>query len=643
MGKRTEVNKVNSLFLVDCNVNISFALRVKSITTAIFLLLPLIVSGVELLNEQFDTYPTYFTYGDDGGGGDITASINDGKLYLVTNGLPESTENKIEISYSINPVDTPEILYFTVKASNTVPVANGGTYDDDGDSEPLNLAEVGISFNNFNGDGLVTLENQNGIKRIRYSGSLYGDAYVGIDNFDEVYLRLSYNYNTSYFKTYYSNDGSNFTELSEIYAPQPSYNFDICLEAESRNVAFNQGEVYYDNFVISNSTDYTVESSSNDSGTGSGGSVDTDDDGNGDLVLRNFYPSNEETITIRSSVSSPVKDFAIHGNKYTILYENGVVQTTEGIMENTAGSIDEISLYQDNLLLLNNRGEITYVGDNSVLANVPLGLGYTSISLSSSYGLAVNSQGEIVAWGNDSASNAPTVSNIPTGSGFVKVATTVYYAVALKADGKVVAWGKPFRNRTNTSHLSDVVDISPNYSHGLALLSDGSLDMWGSFNEIDTINPPSGLTSFISISTSYNFNIAKSTEGAIHYWGAGISNYPNEFVDNIANTRLFRKWVLVPVDSDADGVGDNSDLYNGYPDAIISDFLASEDYVKVSEMQDLRSGSTMIAVENGEATLSMEVEQSDDLEIWTSGGTTNLQIPVDANSDTKFFRFKMTE
>ena len=51
----------------------------------------------------------------------------------------------------------------------------------------------------------------------------------------------------------------------------------------------------------------------------------------------------------------------------------------------------------------------------------------------------------------------------------------------------------------------------------------------------------------------------------------------------------------------------------------------------------------MIEVENGQATLSMEVEQSDDLEIWTSGGTTNLQVPIDPNSDTKFFRFKMAE
>ena len=60
-------------------------------------------------------------------------------------------------------------------------------------------------------------------------------------------------------------------------------------------------------------------------------------------------------------------------------------------------------------------------------------------------------------------------------------------------------------------------------------------------------------------------------------------------------------------------------------------------------MTDLRPGSTMIEVENGEAILSMELEKSDDLEIWTSGGTTNLQIPLDNDTDTKFFRFKMEE
>jgi hypothetical protein len=61
----------------------------------------------------------------------------------------------------------------------------------------------------------------------------------------------------------------------------------------------------------------------------------------------------------------------------------------------------------------------------------------------------------------------------------------------------------------------------------------------------------------------------------------------------------------------------------------------------LDEVKDLRAGSTMIEIENGQATLSMEVEESDDLAIWTSGGTTNLTVPADTG--TKFFRFKMAE
>ena len=102
-----------------------------------------------------------------------------------------------------------------------------------------------------------------------------------------------------------------------------------------------------------------------------------------------------------------------------------------------------------------------------------------------------------------------------------------------------------------------------------------------------------------------------------------------------------------PTDSDLDGVPDTIETYLGNDPNDNSDAQASLDGIQskysLEEIVDLRTGSTMIEVQNGQATLSMEVEQSDDLEIWTSGGTTNLQIPVDANSDTKFFRFKMTE
>ena len=39
----------------------------------------------------------------------------------------------------------------------------------------------------------------------------------------------------------------------------------------------------------------------------------------------------------------------------------------------------------------------------------------------------------------------------------------------------------------------------------------------------------------------------------------------------------------------------------------------------------------------------MEVEQSNDDEIWTIGSTTTLQVPVNGNSGKKFFRFRMDD
>lgn len=66
-------------------------------------------------------------------------------------------------------------------------------------------------------------------------------------------------------------------------------------------------------------------------------------------------------------------------------------------------------------------------------------------------------------------------------------------------------------------------------------------------------------------------------------------------------------------------------------------------HYKISDIQDLRAGSTMIEAENGQAILSMELEQGDDFGIWTNRGASTLQIPIDAEAGKKFFRFKITE
>ena len=114
----------------------------------------------------------------------------------------------------------------------------------------------------------------------------------------------------------------------------------------------------------------------------------------------------------------------------------------------------------------------------------------------------------------------------------------------------------------------------------------------------------------------------------------------------------------VSSDTDNDGLSDSLEIYLGAlgldpsKDStnewnrivnLVQELGLGSTGLTLEEVSDLRAGSTMIAVENGQAILSMEVEQSDDLEIWTSGGTTSLQIPVNEDLDTKFFRFKMAD
>ncbi|MEC7610128.1 MAG: hypothetical protein VX964_08145, partial [Verrucomicrobiota bacterium] len=52
-------------------------------------------------------------------------------------------------------------------------------------------------------------------------------------------------------------------------------------------------------------------------------------------------------------------------------------------------------------------------------------------------------------------------------------------------------------------------------------------------------------------------------------------------------------------------------------------------------------GSNLISVANGVANVSVNVETSDDLSIWTTGGTASATVNV--NSDSQFIRFSMTD
>ena len=110
--------------------------------------------------------------------------------------------------------------------------------------------------------------------------------------------------------------------------------------------------------------------------------------------------------------------------------------------------------------------------------------------------------------------------------------------------------------------------------------------------------------------------------------------------DSFSNTQI--SYIIVG-GSEAASYGGDGTTFNGLMVVDYSKVATAANLYTLDETADLRAGSTMIAVENGQATLSMEVEQSDDLGIWTTGGTASVQMNIDQGEDKKFFRFKMTE
>ena len=90
-------------------------------------------------------------------------------------------------------------------------------------------------------------------------------------------------------------------------------------------------------------------------------------------------------------------------------------------------------------------------------------------------------------------------------------------------------------------------------------------------------------------------------------------------------------------------VGELIDEYNSALVERDAAIVESDSKLSLQEIKDLRAGSTMVEIDNGQATLTMEIEESDDLGVWTNGSATSIQIPIDAEVGKKFYRFKMSE
>jgi alpha-tubulin suppressor-like RCC1 family protein len=195
---------------------------------------------------------------------------------------------------------------------------------------------------------------------------------------------------------------------------------------------------------------------------------------------------------------------------------------------------------------------------------VPDGVLFTQVSAGGAHSLAMGSDGNTYAWGDNSfgqlGNNSTTRSSVPVlvsvgavpgGVTFTQVLAGGDHSLALGSDGKAYAWGGngdgQLGNNSITpssvpvpvsaGHVPDGVtfaELSPSDFHSLALGSDGNAYAWGdnSFGQLgnnsttDSLIPvlvsagdvPDGVT-LTSISAGFLHSLALGSDGNVYAWG----------------------------------------------------------------------------------------------------------------------------
>ena len=121
------------------------------------------------------------------------------------------------------------------------------------------------------------------------------------------------------------------------------------------------------------------------------------------------------------------------------------------------------------------------------------------------------------------------------------------------------------------------------------------------------------------------------------------------------------------VDTDGDGVGDDDDVHPGFNDASLATYL-NDTWVNATNLDtwltannysvgdgstgglteqdliDLRVGSTLIAVSDGSATVSLQMEESQDLSSWSDlGAAVPFTVTLDPSDDSQFLRVNLAD
>lgn len=179
---------------------------------------------------------------------------------------------------------------------------------------------------------------------------------------------------------------------------------------------------------------------------------------------------------------------------------------------------------------------LTNLPPSSNMMQVPKALldnGVKDISSGNTYGVGIDSKGELYTWGHTRITDKIDVANIPDeikSADLVQIAAGTDHVVAVDTDGEVYVWGNTrlqqdkFSNEMKKAMKAggadwDVVQLEAGNQFSAIVCSDGNLYLWGNGNMADIKIRSKYQGKVAKVALTDNEYIALMTDGTVAYTG----------------------------------------------------------------------------------------------------------------------------